>query len=287
MTVPGIVTPEAVVLEFSTAGMASRGLASSIDAFIQAATLLVLAMGLGIVGGGMGLVLVYLAIFGLVFVYPAAFETLWRGRTPGKAALGLRVVTVEGAPIRFRHAAIRAIFGAVDKYALAGPGVGVIFVFVTKRNQRLGDLVAGTIVLRERSGAKAPTAMLFAPPRGLEPYVAALDVSRLSHAEYGAIRAFLLRATSLGFASRSALAQQLAFPLMQHQSAPPPPGLHPEVFLACVAAAYQLRNGGPAAARLPSFTSVWADVSGPPSATGARYPSAIPQSGAGGFEAPS
>jgi len=260
----GIVTPEAVVLEFETAGMASRMLAALLDSAIQLLVLLAIvlaAAGLGTAGvelGGLGTAFLYVLLFLLLFAYPAGFETLWRGRTPGKAALGLRVVTVEGAPIRFRHAAIRAILGLVDKYALSAVP-GVLALLLSRRNQRLGDLVGGTLVLRERSGAKAPQAIAFTPPPGLEGYTATLDVSALDRADYVTIRSFLLRSATLAPPARDALARQLATPLLARLRTTPPPGLPPELFLICVAAAHQRRHA-PAAA--PAFQSVWSDPGG-------------------------
>ena len=264
----GIVTPEAVVLEFETAGLASRLLGAFVDGVIQLVILLAVlfaAFGLGEAGvefGGLGTAFLYVLVFLLVFGYPTVFETLWRGRTPGKAALGLRVVTIEGGPIRFRHAAIRAILGLVDKYVGSGL-VGVVAVLATRRNQRLGDLVGGTIVLRERSGARAPAAVRFSAPPGLESYVASLDVSRLGHEDYGTVRSFLLRAASLTPAARVHLATQLAGPLAARLATAPPTGLPAEVFLVCVAAAHQQRNAPTSPAPptpTPSgggFTSVW------------------------------
>ena len=282
----GIVTPEAVMLDFETAGLASRLLSGFVDAVIQALILFVVlfaAFGLSEVGvdvGGLGAAFLYVLFFLVVFGYPTLFETLWRGRTPGKAALGLRVVTIEGGPIRFRHAAIRAILGVFDKYVGSGL-VGVVSVLLTRRNQRLGDLVGGTIVLRERSGARAPAAVRFSPPPGLEPFVASLDVARLGHEDYGTVRSFLLRAASLSPAARSHLATQLASPIAARLSTTPPPGLPAEVFLVCVAAAHQQRNA-PAAPGGEGFASVWSapvDVS--------RPVSAAPVTSDTGFTAPS
>ena len=261
-TTDRIVTPEAVVLEFETAGLASRLIGGFVDATIQLLLLfavLFAGLGLGEVGvefGGLATAFLYVVVFLLLFGYPTVFETLWRGRTPGKALLGLRVVTIEGGPIRFRHAAIRAILGLFDKYVGSGL-VGVVSVLVTRRNQRVGDLVAGTIVLRERSGARAPAAVRFAAPPGLASYVASLDVARLGHEDYGTVRSFLLRAPTLTPAARAHVATQLAGPLAQRLSTSPPAGLPPELFLVCVAAAHQQRHApaGPAAA--PAFTSVW------------------------------
>ena len=292
----GIVTPEAVVLEFETAGLASRLIAAFLDAVIQLLVLvavLLAAFGLGGLGvelGGLARALLYVLLFLLVFGYPTAFETLWRGRTPGKAALGLRVVTIEGGPIRFRHAAIRAILGLFDKYLGSGL-VGVVAVLGTRRNQRVGDLVAGTIVLRERSGARAPAAVRFSAPPGLEGYVASLDVARLGHEDYGTVRSFLLRASSLSPAARAHLAGQLAGPLAARLATAPPPGLPAEVFLVCVAAAHQQRN---APARVgdvggvggtPAFRSVWSEPGAAP--VDVRRPAAGPVTSETGFTAPS
>ena len=268
----GIVTPEAVVLEFETAGMASRMLAALVDAALQLVALLGILLAslaaneLGALFGGLETALLYLFVFLLLFGYPAGFETWWRGRTPGKAALGLRVVTVEGGPIRFRHAAIRAILGLVDKYLLSAVP-GVLSVLLSSRNQRLGDLVAGTLVLRERSGARAPQAVAFSAPPGLETYVASLDVSGVARDEYVTIRSFLLRAPTLAPAVREPLARQLAGPLVQRLRTTPPPGLPAEVFLVCVAAAHQHRHAAVGAGR-GGFQSVWAAPVGS-AATGA------------------
>jgi uncharacterized RDD family membrane protein YckC len=285
---PGVVTPEAVVLEFETAGIASRLLGGLIDAGIQGALLLGLSFGFivvaqsGVPFGGVASGMLYVALFLVVFGYPAALETLWRGRTVGKAALGLRVVTVEGAPIRFRHAAIRSILQLVDKVLFTGL-FGVLAMLFTARNQRLGDLVAGTLVLRERTGARAPHAVTFSVPSGLEPYAATLDVAGIGHQDYGAVRSFLLRAPSLPPGVRHELARGLAVPLVTRLRTTPPPGVGPELFLACLAAAYQ-RGDGARPAPGATITSVWSEP-GPASAT----PRASPSGGtavAGGFVAP-
>src|SRR5919201_1351134 len=196
-----MVTPEAVALEFQTANVGSRILAYVIDMAIVIAGILAGVFAVALLGQATDVVVPdWVAVAIVLVLLPAwwlgyfiAFETLWRGRTPGKAALGLRVVTTEGAPVRFRHAAIRALLGLVD-FALAGGFFAVIFILLTRNNQRLGALVAGTLVLREHSGLAAPAPVSFAPPPGLEAYTATLDTSRLSIEEYQAVRTFLLRA---------------------------------------------------------------------------------------------
>ena len=282
----GVVTPEAVVLDFETAGLASRLLSGLIDVVIQFALLLVVIMGAAgaselVAGSGVAEASVYLMVFVVLFGYPAALETLWRGRTVGKAAMGLRVVTVNGLPVRFRHAAIRSMLGLIDKW-LAGGAIGVIVVLLTRRNQRVGDVVAGTIVLRERQAARHQGPVAFRPPPGLESYCTTLDVTGLTQRDYVTIRSFLLRAHTLPLATRNGLARAIALPLHQRLRARVPDGMHPEVWLACLLAAQQARNAPVAARR---GTSVW-DLPGPARPTPRPTAAAEVAGAAGGYAAP-
>ena len=241
-----LVTPEAVVLQFETAGLGSRLLSRLLDSLIQAAALLFILFVVILVNragvGSTPLTIVFLlAVFAVLFVYPVVFETLWRGRTPGKAALGLGVVTREGAPVRFRHAAIRSALWVVDGM-LFGGSVAVISVLASRDNVRLGDLAAGTLVVRERSGARQPTPIAFPIPYGCEAYVATLDVSGVTPADYEAVRALLMRAPSLPPHVRWQLASQLGGHMAGRLRHSPPEWTTPELFLACVAAAYQQRS---------------------------------------------
>ncbi len=264
-----VVTPEAVPLDLEPAGPGSRFLALLLDWAIQGAVAGALSLALlaAVSGEGAGVAqaLVLLLLFAVVFGYPVASETLWRGRTVGKLALGLRVVTVEGAPVRFRHAAIRAALGLVD-FLLTGGAAAVLSVLFTARNQRLGDLVAGTIVLRERTGLPPPAAVSFSVPVGLEGYAATLDAANVTAGDYGAVRAFLLRAGSLRPEVRYDLAVKLATPLVARLRTQPPSGVQPEAFLACVAAAYQRRRApAPRAASSPVGTEPPPGIAAPPS----------------------
>ena len=179
-----MVTPEAVALEFRTANLGSRILAYLIDMAVVTAGIFAGLFAVALLGQATTVVVPDWVALTIVLVllpswwlgYFIAFETLWRGRTLGKAALGLRVVTREGAPIRFRHAAIRALLGLVD-FAIASGFFAIVFILLTRDNQRLGDLVAGTLVLRERSGLAAPAPVSFTPPPGLESYAATLDTA--------------------------------------------------------------------------------------------------------------
>ena len=172
---------------------------------------------------------------------PAAMETLWGGRTLGKAAMGLRVVTREGAPERFRHAAIRAMVGLVEIYVLLGIPA-VISIVVSRRDQRLGDLVAGTLVLRQRAGRRATPPVVFGVPWNWEGYVQGLDVSPLSEEQYGVVRAVLLRCAELSPAARWQVTTEVATMVAGRMCIPVPVQVAPEMFLTCVATAYQRRT---------------------------------------------
>jgi uncharacterized RDD family membrane protein YckC len=247
---PGVVTPEAVRLEFQAAGIGTRSLALLIDAVIMFVAILVVLVATGLVVGAgaqaglpewVGVTIVLLGVFGILWGYPAGLEAVW-GRTVGKAALGLRVVTREGAPIGFRHAAIRAALGLVDFYLTLG-GAAVLSALISRRQQRLGDLVAGTLVLRERSAAGRPRAVRFAVPPGWESYAATLDPAVLSPLDYQTVRAFMLRAQELTPEVRAAVGREIADPLAARLGHAPPPQVTPELFLLCLAARYQQRGG--------------------------------------------
>lgn len=276
---PRMVTPEAVALEFTTANVGSRILAFGIDATIVGVVWFLGILPLVLTGATLPEWLVtsilVILIPGWYFGYFTVSETLWRGRTVGKAALGLRVVTKEGGPVRFRHAAIRTLLGLVD-FSIGSGFFAVLFILLTRDNQRLGDLLAGTLVLRERTGLPAPAPVSFDVPAGLEPFAATLDVSGLSTERYQAVRAFLLRSRSLAPQARASLALQLASPLALRLRPPPPAGVSPELYLCCVAAAYQRRQR-PAGLALDPTPRAWSNAPGPalssstaPPAGGAR-----------------
>jgi uncharacterized RDD family membrane protein YckC len=251
-TPPLLVTPDAVGVDLDVATVGSRAVAFLLDLLILAAGLLVMslagslfaAQGLtSVVGPGswLGAALVLLLLFALFFGYPIAFETLRRGRTPGKAALGLRVVTVEGAPVALRHSAIRALLAVIELYGLLG-APAMISSLVSSRAQRLGDLTAGTMVVRERRAARTPVAERFVAPGGLEGYTAQLDVSGLGSADYVTVRDTLRRSTDLPEPARSDVVVGLARTLLDRVRPAPPEGVDARTFLRCVAAAIQLRS---------------------------------------------
>lgn len=304
LSASGLVTPEAVAIDLPVATVGSRGLALLIDVTIMGVVVLALSLGAGLteaVTGGLpgwvGVVLVTLLIFGIQFGYPVGFETLWHGRTPGKAAMGLRVVTVEGGPIRFRHAAVRAALGLVD-FLASGGGIAVVSSLVSRRGQRLGDLVAGTLVLRERSGQGAAVAMGFRVSAGLEGFARQLDVSGLTVAQYATIRTFLQRAPQLTHEVRTRLAGQVADGIEAAVRPARPAGVDDLAYLHTIAAAYQRRHSRWGAAAQGVGTSPAPRSATPPPPRPASIgppPPPVPArpatgsgatSGAGGFQPP-
>lgn len=242
----GIITPEAVVLDVETAGFASRVLAGVIDTGA-------ILISLGIIGTVMSVILggddstsqtvFAFTFFGLIFGYPILFETFMRGRTPGKAALGLRAVTIDGAPIRLREATLRAMGGVVDRLLPPGGITGAIFVTTTPRNQRVGDLIAGTIVIRDPVKFVTSPALWFSAPPGLETFAETIDPTAITVEQYTVIRSFLTRGATLSPEIRYALATDLADRLAETIRHPNHRAIQPEFFLICTMARYQRRFG--------------------------------------------
>lgn len=247
----GIVTPEAIVLELETAGVASRVLAGVTDLLIQFGMVMVGALLIGITSFTLGVQsdsffeTAYALLIALVLLgYPVAFETWWRGRTIGKRALGLRAVTVEGTPITFRHASLRMMGGLVDKLLPPGGITGTLFVLGTRRHQRIGDLLAGTVVVRDPERTALPLAIWFPVPYGHDAFAATIDPRRMTREHYTLLRAFVLRSKELTADARFSVADHLATQISAVIGHERPPQVHPETYIMCVLARYQRLNFG-------------------------------------------
>ena len=206
----GIVTGDAVVVELRLAKLPSRSLGFAIDFFLQIVVLVALMFLVGAVGGyvdqTMASVLVFVLVLAVLVGYPVAAETLTRGRTIGKLAVGLRVVRDDGGPERFRHALVRGLMGFVELYLFCP--IAIITSLLSPEGKRVGDYLAGTVVVRERApsaGAPLPTV-----PPGLEAWAAALDLRHVPDALLLQVRQFVTRAPSLAPAPRHQIAAQLA-----------------------------------------------------------------------------
>jgi uncharacterized RDD family membrane protein YckC len=187
-------TPEGVDLTLELAGVGTRFLADLLDGLIRLIPIIVIAIA-GASSGGFGIAIGAVVIFLLIFAYDVLFETRNNGRTPGKKAAGLRVVTETGGPVDFRASAIRNLLRIVDFL----PGwylVGVIAIITTKKNQRLGDLAARTLVIRE-AVATAPAPPVIVPglprPPGRVVLPADWDLSAITISDLEQAERYLLR----------------------------------------------------------------------------------------------
>lgn len=241
----GVVTPEAVLLELPTAGVATRAFARLVDLGVQMLLLALLGTVVAFLPPvGISPVLVVMAIgFTVLLVWPIGIEILWRGRSPGKYAFGLRVVGADGAPETPRQAVVRGLVALVDLYASLG-FLAAVAAMGSASSQRPGDLAAGTVVIRQRPTSVGSGPIAFHPPPGYEGYVATLDVSALDDEDFTLVREFLLRAGELEPGARHALALELAGAVLARTGHVLPGVIDPQTWLVCVASAYQLRQGG-------------------------------------------
>ena len=203
ITIP---TPEGVELELTLAGLGSRAIAGGIDLALKAALVGVILIGL--IGGlGSTAALVILPVAALtMLLYDVLFETLRGGRTPGKQLCGLRVVRSSGRPVDLMASMIRNVLRLVDGLPLSYVPT-IVSITVTRRNQRLGDLAADTIVIRDRRAVDAerlPTARAVDATAG-----ARWDVSAVPAEDLATVRAFLERRNGLARDARARLAAQL------------------------------------------------------------------------------
>jgi uncharacterized RDD family membrane protein YckC len=287
--VPDAVTGNAVELELRPARLASRAIALAIDVGVMllafGVLLLVLALS-GLVDGvdtalatAVGLV-VSLSVF---VGYPVVVETLTRGRSLGKLAVGLRVVREDGGPIRFRHALTRALAGfVVDFGVLSGftGAIGLICSLVSARGRRIGDVLAGTLVVWVRVPAPADPAPVEMPPQ-LRAWAATLSLSGLPDPLALQVRDFLRRAPRLTPRARTSLGAAMAAEVAA-LTAEPPPGTPPEEQLSAVLAERRRREDERLAAQRPSAPGDPAD----PDRWRSAQPAPPPPADPGGFALP-
>ena len=238
-----LVTGEAVALELPAAGFATRAVSGLLDVVVA-----VVALFAGLVGALMivadadeaiiGATVTVLIVLVLV-VLPTTMETLTRGRSLGKLAMGLRTVRDDAGPIGFRHALTRALVGVVEIWAFAGVPA-LVSGLVSNKGKRLGDYAAGTYVVRERVKMTLPPPPMM-PPQ-LAAWAAGADIARLPDGLAMAVRQFLMRAPLLSPQSRATLGIQLCDEVSAFVAPQPPAGTHPEVVLAAVIADRRRRD---------------------------------------------
>lgn len=240
----GVVTPEAVVLDLPTAGVATRSFARLVDLAVQAVVAVALGMVVWVLPFSLSPALVGLSIMVLtLIVWPITIEVLWRGRSVGKALFGLWVIAADGSPVQPRQSVVRGLLALVDLYLSLG-FVAILASMFSPSGQRLGDVAASTVVVRHRRHHAAENPVVFFAPSGYESYVASLDVSAISEEEFALVREFLLRVERLSPAARGAEATALAESLRQRLGHRLPGAIDAELWLVCVAAAFQWQEGG-------------------------------------------
>jgi uncharacterized RDD family membrane protein YckC len=234
--VSDLVTGEAVPLEMRLAKVPSRGLAILLDWSLLALIGIPLAIAAeSVVAGADPALQATVALVGFVGLFvgvPVLVETLTRGRSLGKLALGLRVVRDDGGPVRFRHALARGLAGVFVDFLLTSGAGAIICSLLNERGKRVGDILAGTVVIRERAPAKS--APLPTVPPHLAAWATELELSRLP-ADLGvAARSYLSRYPQLAPAVRDQMGAQLATEMAAIVTPAPPPGTPAWAYLAAV-----------------------------------------------------
>lgn len=239
-----LVTGEAVALELRPARLPSRALAVLLDLVVAVIVYLVVTIGLVVSTASLDEAAQFalsIATFVLVLVGgPIAVETLSHGRSLGKMACGLRVVRDDGGPIRFRHALVRGGIGVIEILMTFGV-IACIASLVSARGRRLGDVFAGTLVVRERVPV-ARTTFVPPPPPWLAGRFAEMDLSAVPDGLWLAIRQYLTRMQQLDPQVGWAMAERLATDLAARTGSPAPQGVPPAAYLAAVVQERQARD---------------------------------------------
>ncbi|TDB75815.1 RDD family protein [Micromonospora sp. KC723] len=273
----GLVSGEAVELDVRVARLGSRVLALLLDAVAQVALAVVFGLLLtalavrvlpaplvdGAFYEALGTVFLVLVLVG----YPVLSERFCHGRTLGKMAVGLRVVAADGGPVGLRQSLTRALVGvAVEWPGLVLPlfswVAGVTVMLTDRRGRRLGDLVAGTLVVHTRSAQPWRAAPAIAPP--LVGWAVTLDLTRMDDALALAVRQYLTRAHRFAEPSRSRLTQGLWGEVAAVTSPPPPRGTPEPLALAAVLAERNRRGALRLHHSRALTAALWPELAPPP-----------------------
>jgi len=265
-------TPELVAIQMPLAGIGSRFIALLIDTLIWAAGLVVLGLVLWAFQPALQafsslsyqwtVAIFTLSIFLLNWGYFTLFEAFWHGRTPGKRIARIRVIQRSGRAIGIIESMARNFIRYVDQIPFFY-AVGVVAVFATRQHQRLGDLAAGTLVVRDReqetplwadtgvpadrsssvgwnTGTRTFTAPVFAQANAIpEPHQAVAlsssGIARLASSDLEVLEGFFARRLDLPLPTRQLLAQRIADAIQTKSGLEQPPGVSVETFLEATA----------------------------------------------------
>jgi uncharacterized RDD family membrane protein YckC len=251
-------TPELVAIQMPLAGIGSRFIALLIDTLIWLAAIIVLALASWILVPGItafskisaqwALAIYVFVLFVLNWGYFTLFEAFWNGRTPGKRLARIRVIQQSGRPVGLFESMARNFIRYVDQIPFFY-AVGVIAMFSTRQHQRLGDLAAGTLVVRDNqqetplwgeSGTSIFSAHVLAegnpvPEPNLAFSLPATSIARLSPSDLEVLEGFFARRLDLSLATRAALAERIAAAIQAKSGLELPPGVSVETFLEATA----------------------------------------------------
>lgn len=228
-----IETPERVPLHFALASIGNRFIACAIDHVIQGVSIGLIALTAVILmnfpsverviasAPKWGLALMIIMLFVIFAGYFAFFEWAWSGQTPGKRWLKLRVLREDGRPITFWEAAVRNLLRTFDMMPAPFYSIGLISVFSTTRDQRIGDMVAGTVVVREREAEAPEFSQVFATPvsdpalrRSFKPVDFTGSLAGLTESEIEVVETFLRRRWDLADVPRQWMAWRVSLPIL-------------------------------------------------------------------------
>jgi uncharacterized RDD family membrane protein YckC len=278
-----MVTGDAVVLDVQIAQLPVRALAALVDLTVIFVAYLVGVMLWAVTISDLddalsAAVLIVFTVLSLVG-YPVIFEVATRGRSLGKMALGLRVVSDDGGPERFRQALFRALSGFVEIWMFAG-APAVVCSMLSAKGKRVGDVFAGTMVVSER-GPKMPPPVPMPP--GLAWWASSLQLSGLRPEQAELARQFLSRAGQLDPTLRDQMAHRIYAEIVAQISPPPPASAPPPLVLAAVLAERHRRE-------LARLRPVASPAGWPPAPPGQAPPAPPPSNYVGppgGFTTPS
>jgi uncharacterized RDD family membrane protein YckC len=244
-------TPESVELEFTLAGIGNRAYALLIDWLILGSLSIILLVGLAFVlfllaisnDNSLGLWLYAiqaLIIFAISVGYFAFFETLWQGQTPGKRWVKIRVIRDDGRPIGLQQATLRSLILPIDQIFF----IGAFFIILGKKEKRIGDWVAGTLVVQEEHPVSTKNLRLSEEVQGLVNQLKEeADISQLLPEDFAVIRDYLQRREGMILSARHEVARKLAYQVKDMiQLTQIPEGITASLFLEAVYLAYQQQS---------------------------------------------
>jgi uncharacterized RDD family membrane protein YckC len=228
-----IETPERVPLHFALASIGNRFIACAIDHALQVLAIVLMIIAFTLLANFSNLAdqlsnapkwviaIAIVIIFLIVSGYFAFFEWAWSGQTPGKRWLKLRVIREDGRPVTFWEATVRNLLRTFDMMPAPFYSIGLISVFVSNSDQRVGDMVAGTVVVREREAEAPAFAQVFATAvsdpalrRSFKAVEFTASLEPLTESEIEVVEAFLRRRWDLSDIPRQWMAWRVALPIM-------------------------------------------------------------------------